>query len=158
MTEDPAGFEEAVGRQRSEQDELSLFPARGMRALLDRAPEATRAGDVLPWGWHWLYFRPVALQSELAEDGHTRRGRFLPGAPLGRRMWAGGTLRFFEPLRVGDKVERVSTITSVTAKEGRSGDLVFVTVGHRISGPGGLACDEDQHLVYRSAPSGSTAT
>ncbi|MDP2958833.1 MAG: MaoC family dehydratase N-terminal domain-containing protein [Longimicrobiales bacterium] len=149
MTAEPAGVEDAVGRQRTERDEATLFPARGMRALLDRDPAAVAPGDVLPWGWHWLYFKPVEPQAELGEDGHPQRGRFLPGGPLGRRMWAGGALRFFEPLRLGDGIERVSTVTSVTAKEGRSGKLVFVTIGHRVSGPRGLACDEDQHLVYR---------
>ena len=156
MTTELVGFEDAVGRQRSERDEVTLFPARGMRALLDCDPEAMALGGVLPWGWHWLYFKPVVPQSELDEDGHPRRaGGFLPGGPLGRRMWAGGVLRFFEPLRLGDAVERVSTIKSVTAKAGRSGKLVFVTVGHRVSGPSGLACDEDQQLVYLGAFGGS---
>ena len=156
MTTESVGFEDAVGRQRSERDEMTLFPARGMRALLDCDPEEMALGGVLPWGWHWLYFKPVVPQSELDEDGHPRRtGGFLPGGPLGRRMWAGGVLRFFEPLRLGDAVERVSTIKSVTEKAGWSGKLVFVTVGHRVSGPSGLACDEDQQLVYRGASGGS---
>jgi 3-methylfumaryl-CoA hydratase len=128
-----------------------------MRALLDRDPEAVAPGDALPWGWHWLYFKPLEPQAELGEDGHPRRGRFLPGGQLGRRLWAGGELRFLEPLRLGDVIERVSTLKSVTAKEGRSGKLVFVTSGHRVSGPRGLACDEDQHLVYRSRPGDSVA-
>ena len=156
MTDESVDFEDAVGRQRSERDEVTLFPARGMRALLDCDPEAMALGGVLPWGWHWLYFKPVVPQSELDEDGHPRRtGGFLPGGPLGRRMWAGGVLRFFEPLRLGDAVERETTIKSVTEKAGRSGKLVFVTVGHRVSGPSGLACDEDQQLVYRGASGGS---
>ena len=53
MTTESVGFEDAVGRQRSERDEVTLFPARGMRALLDCDPEAMALGGVLPWGWHW---------------------------------------------------------------------------------------------------------
>jgi 3-methylfumaryl-CoA hydratase len=39
-------------------------------------------------------------------------------------MWAGSQLRFLAPLRVGQALERVSTIEDVRLKEGRSGSLV----------------------------------
>jgi 3-methylfumaryl-CoA hydratase len=68
-------------------------------------------------------------------------------------MWAGGILRFHTPLRLGEPAERVSTIRHVEAKEGRSGRLVFVNLHHSVTGARGLACDEEQHIVYRDAPS-----
>jgi 3-methylfumaryl-CoA hydratase len=58
----------------------------GLAAALDRR-EPPGDGDVLPPLWHWLFFQPVARQSELGIDGHPRRGRFLPPVPLPRRMW-----------------------------------------------------------------------
>jgi 3-methylfumaryl-CoA hydratase len=73
-------------------------------------------------------------------------------------MWAGGRLHMFEPLRLGDGVERVSTIRNYSHKEGRTGPLAFVTVEHRISGPDGLACEEEQTIVYRGAPSRTVET
>ena len=151
MTGTSADPQDWVGRERHEQDELTLFPARGMAALLDRDLADVEPGAPLPWGWHWLYFKPVAPQSELGEDGHARRGGFLPPLSLPRRMWAGGTLRFLRPLRLGDPVDRVSTIRSIVPKKGRAGRLAFVTIDHRVSGPDGLACDEEQNLVYREA-------
>jgi 3-methylfumaryl-CoA hydratase len=147
------GETEIIGRQRRENDTLDLFPARGMAALLDRDPTMLQLGSALPPGWHWLYFRPLARQSALGDDGHPRRGEFLPFVDLPRRMWAGGRLRLLQPLRLGDEVERVSTIQSFTRKEGRTGPLAFVTVEHRISGPSGLACEEEQVIVYRDAAS-----
>ena len=69
--------------------------------------------------------------------------------PLPRRMWAGGRLRFERDLRVGDEVERRSTITKVDAKQGRSGALVFVTVRHEISDAQGVAVTEEHDIVYR---------
>jgi hydroxyacyl-ACP dehydratase HTD2-like protein with hotdog domain len=66
-------------------------------------------------------------------------------------MWAGGRIRFLAPLRSGDAVSRTSTILNVTEKQGGSGRLVFVTVGHRIEGPAGLAVEEEQDIVYRGA-------
>ena len=43
--------------------------------------------------------------SMLGPDGHPTRGGFLPPVPLPRRMWAGGEIEFFDPLRVGDEAD-----------------------------------------------------
>lgn len=64
-------------------------------------------------------------------------------------MWAGGSIRFHSAVHVGQTISRVSTITAVLLKKGRSGPLVFVTVRHEISNPEGLAISEYQELVYR---------
>jgi 3-methylfumaryl-CoA hydratase len=76
-------------------------------------------------------------------------------------MWAGGRYEFHQPLRVGDRVERLSTIERVDEKQGRSGALVFVTVRHELRrGLEGAAPDpasapaltEWHDIVYREAP------
>jgi 3-methylfumaryl-CoA hydratase len=152
MSEASAGLGEWIGRTRIERDRLSLFPVRGMAALLDSDPTLLENGSRLPAGWHWLYFKPTTRRSDLGADGHPRRGGFLPPVELPRRMWAGGRFRFGERLCLGEDVERVSSIRDVSQKQGRSGPLVFVIVNHRVSGPAGLACDEDQDIVYRGAP------
>ncbi|MCH7891643.1 MAG: MaoC family dehydratase N-terminal domain-containing protein [Gemmatimonadetes bacterium] len=120
-----------------------------MSAVLDRPPEALGPGSPLPLAWHWLYFKPATRRSALGPDGHERRGDFLPPVPLPRRMWAGGRLRFLGTLRLGEAVQRRSTIATVRSKEGRSGPLVFVTVRHEIANEAGVAIEEDQDLVYR---------
>ena len=81
---------------------------------------------MLPPLWHWLYFLPVHLQSELGPDGHAKRGGFLPPVDLPRRMWAGGRLGFHHPLRVGEKMRRVSRIQDVKLKQGRSGPMLII--------------------------------
>ena len=146
-----------VGRTRDEEDVLGLFPARGMAALLDRDAGSMVDGTPLPAGWHWLYFRPVVAAGSLGPDGHERRGSFLPPVPLERRMWAGGRLRFNQPLVLGESASRRSTIASVVEKEGRSGPLVFVTVKHEVRSERGLAVEEEQDLVYRNAGSRAAA-
>ena len=45
----------------------------------------------------------------------------------------------------------LSTIASVTPKQGRAGRLVLVTVRHEISGPQGLAILDEHDIVYREA-------
>jgi len=65
---------------------------------------------------------------------------------------------FHAPLLVGEDVSRVSTIQSITPKQGRSGEMCFVTVRHEISGERGLAIIEEQDIVYRGETQASPKT
>ena len=138
-----------IGRREEAVDVAAAGPLQGLSATLDRDDAEPRPGDAVPPGGHWLYFLPRTRASELAADGHAERGGFLPPVPLPRRMWAGGRLEFLKPLRVGDRIRRISEVSDVTVKEGRSGPLVFVRVRHEISGPDGPALIEDHDIVYR---------
>jgi 3-methylfumaryl-CoA hydratase len=141
-----------LGRTERRADLVTPAPLAALSATLDRADPEPGAGSEVPPLWHWLYFLPMARQSEIDVDGHPRRGSFLPPVPLPRRMWAGGRLAFEQPLQVGEPVERLSRIASVDVKAGRSGPLVFVTVRHEISSARGLALTEEHDIVYREAP------
>jgi 3-methylfumaryl-CoA hydratase len=68
-------------------------------------------------------------------------------------MWAGSQFAFTHPLRVGDRISRLSTIANVTEKSGRSGPLVFVKVKHEIrcDGDAEIALTEFHDIVYREA-------
>ena len=149
-----------VGRQERAEDDVAATPIAAYAALLDREPVRPAAGHVIPLLTHWFYFLPLHRQSTLGADGHAERGGFLPPVDLPRRMWAASRFRFHAPLRVGDHVERVSTIESITPKQGRTGPLVFVRVGHRISVGATLAIEEEHEIVYRgmSAPGSEAAT
>jgi hydroxyacyl-ACP dehydratase HTD2-like protein with hotdog domain len=59
-------------------------------------------------------------------------------------MFAGKRTTFHTRLQIGDEVRRESTIQSVTPKQGRSGEMVFVTVKADICSPRGLAITEEQ--------------
>jgi 3-methylfumaryl-CoA hydratase len=61
-------------------------------------------------------------------------------------------------LRVGERVEQVSTIDRVEEKRGRVGSLVFVTVRHAVSGASGVALEEEQDIVYTDPPKGGEPT
>ena len=139
------------GKRESFKDLITPAPLRALSATLDREDPEPQIGTPLPPLWHWLYFLPHAQQSELGPDGHAKRGGFLPPVPLPRRMWAGGRLQWHAPLRVGDEVERFSTIESVTHKTGRSGELVFVLVKHEVYNAQDLCLTEAHDIVYRPA-------
>ncbi|TCP15045.1 FAS1-like dehydratase domain-containing protein [Simplicispira metamorpha] len=142
-----------TGRTETLTDSITAAPVSGLSATLDRDDASPVPGTALAPLWHWLYFLPQVRHSGLGPDGHPARGGFLPPVPLPRRMWAGGRLRWEEnnPLVVGDAVQRVSRIESVTHKAGRTGDLVFVLVKHEISNARGLALTEEHDIVYRAA-------
>ena len=145
-----------VGRAETRDDLISPVPVAALSATLDYGAPCASTGDPLPPLWHWLYFHSMPRPSETDRDGHARRGGFLPPVPLPRRMWAGSRVSFESPLRVGDRARRISTIASISRKEGSAGELVFVTVRHQVYRGEALAIEEEQDLVYREAASGST--
>ncbi len=138
-----------IGRQEEARDILSPGLVARYRATL--AGWLHESGDGVPPGLHWCLAPAAVPPAELGPDGHPRRGGFLPPVPYETRMWAGGEIRFHAPLRVGDTVLRRSRIDDVTAKAGRSGPLVFVTVAHRHEVAGALRVEERQDIVYRPA-------
>ena len=158
MSVDIAHLRSWIGRTETLEDTVGSFPMSALSATLDRDDPQPSPGDVLPELWHWLYFLPRARQSEIGEDGHPRRGGFLPPVPLPRRMWAGGRLAFIAPLRLGERITRTSEIVDVTLKEGRSGNLVFVLVRHMVSNADGLALTEEHDIVYRDPPAPGEAS
>ena len=121
-----------TGRSETWRDQIGATPVKALNATLDHPAMPADPGTPLPPLWHWLYFLPLHRQSEISPDGHAKRGGFLPPVPLPRRMWAGSQFEFRSPIRVGDLVERTSIIADVSAKEGRTGKLVFVKVQHEL--------------------------
>lgn len=154
MPSDIAQLEQWVGRSESVVDVIDPVRVRQLAATLDDTMRlASPDAAALPAGWHWGWFNRPAPQSGLGDDGHPRRGDFLPPVRLPRRMWAGGRLHWSRDFRVGSTVTRDSQIRTVRATSGHSGDMVFVTVGHRYHDRGGLLLEEEHDIVYREAAS-----
>ena len=131
-------------------DFISESAATAMSATLDHL-ESPAIGDPLPPLWHWIYFWSKVRQSLIAEDGHPAKGGFLPDLGLPRRMAAGGRLEFRAPLEIGTVATRKSQVISVQHREGRSGKLAFVSVGHTITSEGRTSIYEEQDIAYREA-------
>ena len=146
-------LKEWIGRSETVSDSITATPYAALSATLDWPFERPPAGTLLPALWHWLYFLPLARQSDIGPDGHPKRGGFLPPVALPRRMWAGSQLLFHVPLRVGDAISRTSTIVDVTEKSGRTGTLIFVKVRHEIrrQNEEAIAITEFHDIVYREA-------
>lgn len=137
------------------QDQVSPVAARALHDLLNMDRPAPQPGDPLPPLWHWLAFLPQARQDELGPDGHPRTGTFLPPAGERKRMYAGGQITRSGLVRVGQPLTRTSVVSDCRVKQGRSGELLFVTVDHVLRGEEGQIA-ERQDIVYR-LPDASTS-
>lgn len=139
-----------VGRQeQAAEDEVTPRLLAAFRATLGHFAASVE----VPPGLHWCLSPPMRPPEALGADGHPAKGGFLPPVPLPRRMWAGGEITFLHPLMPGDSVARLSTIESITEKDGRTGPLCFVSVRHDLSTARGPALREVHHIVYRPAAS-----
>ncbi|MGO1544533.1 MAG: FAS1-like dehydratase domain-containing protein [Gulosibacter sp.] len=150
MSNAPDDLDAWIGRTESVVDIADRRTAAALAATLDHPDTVTEDSTLFPLG-HWLHFTPTAPTSELGVDGHPKLGEFMPPLDLPRRMWAGSALEFHEPLRVGQQLERTTTIESITPKTGVSGRLCFVVLRHDISADGAHAMTERQTIVYREA-------
>ena len=147
-----------IGKQSSTRALVTAYQADALTATLDRDDPPYKEWDVIPPGWHLFYIREVVKLRDTAEDGHPKRGDFLPPIDLPRRMWAGTRATYHKPIHVGENISNVTTIESVTPKVGKTGQLVFLKLKNEISGEDGLATTELQDVVYREeAQSGVAA-
>jgi len=143
-----------VGRTQQSTETFDARLVRWLAATLDRTDLLdAREGAVLPPAWHWAFFNAVQPLAALGRDGHPKKGGFLPPTAQPRRMWAGSRLDWHGALRVGQAVERVSTILKCEAKRGRTGEMVLVTVGHQFRAGDALLLDEQHDIVYRDEAS-----
>ncbi len=152
MAQDLEGLKKWIGEKETDVDYVTIPSIYRLAATLDRDDAMPKFGDALPIGWHQLLFPRIVRHSQIGPDGHPARGDFLPPVPLPRRMFAGKRNTFHAPLNLGDEVRRESVIQSVTPKQGRTGQMVFVTVKMEIYSPRGLAITEEQDIVYREEP------
>jgi 3-methylfumaryl-CoA hydratase len=70
-------------------------------------------------------------------------------------MFAGGRLRLPVPIPIGEDLTGVAGVSDVRVKTGRSGEMAFVTVRTELFLGGVPAGEEEQDIVYRSAPEGT---
>jgi 3-methylfumaryl-CoA hydratase len=139
-----------IGRTQRLTETLDTRLVRWLAATLDRSDLLdARDGAVLPPAWHWAFFNAVEPMAALGRDGHPKKGGFLPPTAQPRRMWAGSRLHWHGDLKVGQAVDRISTILKCEAKRGKSGEMVLVTVGHQFRAGDVPVLDEQHDIVYR---------
>lgn len=146
-------FDDWIGRTKTAHDEITAFPLNALAGTLDREDPPAVAGTPVPPLWHWLFFLPIYGPRETRQDGHAKGGEFMPPIALPRRVWAGSKFIWESgnPLRVGESATRISRIASITPKEGKSGELVFVKLVHEFHNAAGLSLINEHYSAYRGA-------
>jgi 3-methylfumaryl-CoA hydratase len=129
--------------------------AEAFAGLIGSPAPAVLDGDPLPPMWHWFTLLEHAATSEIGADGHPVNGHFLPPVPGRRRMFAGGRLTLDAPIPFGAELTAASSLAAVTIKQGRTGEMAFVTLRHELSVSGTIVGAEEQDIVYRSEPEGT---
>jgi 3-methylfumaryl-CoA hydratase len=159
MSDDIGELAEWIGKSEDAYDECAVMLVRRVAALLNRDPYDFREGDPLPNGWQMCLFTSLTLTRELKGDGHAAVDTLMPPAPLPRRMLGGRRLYYHAPVVIGDRLRRVSEVTAITPKEGRSGKLVIVTLRHSIyrEGADTPAIVEEQDTIYREEAASGAA-
>ena len=127
-------------------------PAQALAGLLGVALPDLGGGEGLPLLWHWVYLLERPVQADLGPDGHPARGGIpVPPGPGRRRMWAAGRVVASGALRCDEPATRHTRVLSSTDKQGRTGAMTFVKVGHEIVQRGQVVIREEQDIVYRAA-------
>ena len=144
-------FQAWIGREKRQTDQVT--PTAVARFLATVGSGDDQVQNIAPMGFHWCLCLPDAPMQSLAEDGHPVRGKFLPPIKYPRRMWAASAVKFLAPIACDAAIERVSTITSIKHKHGKSGNLVFVEIDHVTLADDVVAVTERQTVVYRDGPS-----
>jgi 3-methylfumaryl-CoA hydratase len=106
--------------------------------------------------WHWTSFLDGSPTSALGEDGHPRSGGLVEHPPHPRRMFAGGRMRWHNPIPAGVPVRRRASVSEIIHKDGSKGPLAFVTVSLTYSVEGTVIAVEEQDLVYLPVAATST--
>lgn len=146
---DLAELKRAVGTKETTTDVVTAAQANLLRLTFGRPEPELKDGDALPPGWQVIYFTPRVGPDGLRDDGTAAKGGVTPAMPLPRRMFAGQGFRFHRPLRIGQTMRQETELTDISLKTGATGTLVFTTVVSRISGPEGLAVEDERRIVYR---------
>jgi 3-methylfumaryl-CoA hydratase len=139
-------WRQSIGRREVLSERLEVESLRRYALAVGSDPAVEY--NLPPLG-HWAFFLPNPGDDAVGDDGHPKRGGFLPAITLPRRMFASANMLFEAPLLLGEEAQCASTIVDVSHKSGRSGDLVFVEVSRRLKQRGVVRVRERQSYVYR---------
>jgi 3-methylfumaryl-CoA hydratase len=125
--------------------------------MLDLDPARFAEGTALPPGWHFALLGGETRRSGLRADGFPGFGVPMPDFGLPRLLLASRSVEYREPLLIGEQVERLSRVQSITRKQSASGPMVVVTVGHELQRTDGmLAILETQTYILLGGANGSS--
>ncbi|MCU4118960.1 MaoC family dehydratase N-terminal domain-containing protein [Variovorax sp. N23] len=135
----------------------SLPTARRVAAMLDQEPDAMHEGLALPRGWQFILLGADTPRKALRSDGFPGLGVPIPDLGLPRLMLAGRTVDYLGDIPIGATLRRSSRIEDIVEKNGPSGPMALLTVGHRLKLRDELVLTETQTYALLAADRGRAA-
>jgi len=152
---DSEDLQRYVGRTVAEyHDLITAVQMQKMSATLDREDPVPKEGDPVPPAWHHAYFPRLPLTRALGPDGVIKVKNWPDDPMLPRRMFIASRIRYYKPLRIGDRARWVTELVGLKVKEGRSGKSVIHSYRHTISNSQGVALVEEWDSMDREGAKG----
>ena len=121
-----------------------------MHATMDWAvPEnGLETGAPSPLNSYLMLCLDIIKNEQLRPDGLAYEDEALPFIDLPRRVWGGGSLKFINHLRIGDKVSRTTKIVDQKNKSGSLGEMIFLDLMNDYYVDGSHCLSEELTLIY----------
>lgn len=139
-----------IGRSAPPQTiEIHRSDIRKYAIATEQRAEKYLSGDEAPHMFLFGALKPLVTMDKLGPDG-IQQDPFVPELPL-KRVMAGGTdMKFHRPIRAGDVLTAVRTLSDISEKQGSTGPLIFITYDMRIENAAGeLVLEERQTRIVR---------
>ena len=137
-----------IGNSVTTEDVVTASQIGRLAAALDVDHPAPDEGDAIPPAWHGAFFPPLVKVSGLREDGQPAGDGVTPPVPLERRTLTGVSATFHSPIRIGDRLTKVTEIADIIVDEDAVDPNVLVIVRDNISSSRGLAVVEERKLFF----------
>ncbi len=154
--EEEAALRASIGQSLRSQDDAAESAIKALWATLDRKGKPPSKGEPIPQGWHSVFFWPNFRPQELRPDGSPISTGVLPKVSLPRRVFGGVTLRFHQPILIGEHLTRETLLKDIQMKEGKAGAICIATLQSKISTDAGLAVEEFWTTVFRDEDKGQS--
>jgi hydroxyacyl-ACP dehydratase HTD2-like protein with hotdog domain len=102
------------------------------------------AGEEAPPLFFTRFFEDIPSLDDLQPNGQTR-DPLTHDLPLQRQMAGGSQITFHRPIRPGDTLTAVRTLTGLAEKQGRRGAAIFCTLELRVSDAAGRPVVTEVH-------------
>ena len=149
MSHDFSELKAAVGRSSPVAVETAAAaPIARLAATFGINVPAKAPGDVLPVGWHGMYFGALHRPDNMRPDGQAISSSWMPAVPLAHHRIGRDHTSFPGDIRIGDELSRKTTIVDVNVAGSADRPVLHIIQRSELSGPRGLAVVEERESVY----------
>ena len=158
MSHDFTALKNAVGSKSPVATETATpGPVAKLAATFNIAPPAAKPGEMLPPGWHDLFFGALHRPDNMRADGQVLKSTWMPEIPLRFIRIGQDRIEFPGEVRIGDELKRFTAIKEVSLTGGADDPILRIWQRSETSGPRGLAVVEEREFVYYDKDPPATA-